>query len=55
MAQANVAMADIAKLMTIDVKLTALRQFLFRMWIVLMLFRVAALFSPVQILLNPED
>lgn len=55
MARADVHMGDVAKYMTIDVKLTGLKRFQFRMWVVLMLFRIAAWVSPVQITINPED
>lgn len=46
---------DVAKFMTIDVKLRGLKQFQFRMGIVLLLFHLASWVSPVQIIINPED
>jgi len=55
MARADIRMADVARYMTIDVKLTGLKRFQFRMWVVLMLFRIAAWVSPVQIMIDPED
>lgn len=55
MATADVNVTDVAKFMTIDVKLRGLKQFQFRMGIVLLLFHLASWVSPVQIIINPED
>lgn len=55
MATADVHMGDVAKHLSIDVKLTGLKRFRFRMCIVLLLFKIAAWISPVQIMIDPED
>lgn len=55
MATANVHIGDVAKHLSIDVKLIGMRRFRFRMCVVLLLFRIASWISPVQIMINPED